>query len=239
MQTHRNDDGESPQRRANPSPPVANRVHGLGESHALRVDFEPVQLPWLADEIDTLRSSIEDELVRACADHDQQAAGTMGERSPAAREAEDELDRRTYQLQVLSMIREQVPVSAPIVAACVASPWSEPSELASELARITAPVTVVGPARAMLILIRGAARNVADAHGDALRISEQNAGEHQNGSPATRWPEMHRLTAPVANRLRDLAAAAQAFTDDYIDAVRQQAYSFDPAHDPVYTDELW
>jgi hypothetical protein len=51
MQIHRSDHGESPQRRANPSPPVMNRVHGLGESHALRVDFEPVQLPWLADEI--------------------------------------------------------------------------------------------------------------------------------------------------------------------------------------------
>ena len=41
MQIHRIDDGESPQRRANPSPRVMNRVHGLGESHALRVDFEP------------------------------------------------------------------------------------------------------------------------------------------------------------------------------------------------------
>jgi hypothetical protein len=238
MQIHRSDDGESPQRRANPSPPVMNRVHGLGESHALRVDFEPVQLPWLADEIDTLQSCVEDELARARSRHDHLAAGSTDSRAMAG-EAEDEVDRRAYQLQVLRMIREQVPVSGPVAAACVASPWDDPSELAWELARITAPVTVVGPAQGMLVLIRGAARNVTDALGEALRISQQHVAKAQVETAATRWPERHLLTAAVANRLRDLAAAAQAFTGNYVDAVWQQAYSFDPEHYPVYSDELW
>jgi hypothetical protein len=137
------------------------------------------------------------------------------------------------------MIREQVPISRPVVAACVANPWDDPSELALELARITAPVTVVGPAQGMLVLIRGAARNVADALGEALRISQQHVAKPQVGTAATYWPERHLLTAAVANRLRDLAAATQAFTSHYVDAIWQQAYSFDPEHYPVYSDELW
>jgi hypothetical protein len=63
MQINRNDGGDPPPRNANPSPPM-NHVHGLGESQALRVDLQPVELPWLADEIDTLRTSIEAELAR-------------------------------------------------------------------------------------------------------------------------------------------------------------------------------
>ena len=47
------------------------------------------------------------------------------------------------------------------------------------------------------------------------------------------------LTPAVACRLRDLAAASQAFADAYVTAVAQQAYSFDPEHYPVYHDDLW
>ena len=239
MQIHRSDDGPSPQRRANPSPPVSNRVHGLGESHALRVDFEPVELPWLADEIDTLQSCIADELARERSRHDQLAADSTDQPAVATKEAEYEVDRRAYQLQVLHMIREQVPISGPVAAACVASPWDDPSELALELARITAPVTVVGPAQGMLVLIRGAARNVADALGEALRLSQQDVAEPQVGTAATQWPERHRITAAVANRLYDLAAAAQALASVYVDAVWLQSYIFDSEYYPPWTDELW
>jgi hypothetical protein len=121
----------------------------------------------------------------------------------------------------------------------VASPWDDPSELALELARITAPVTVVGPAQGMLVLIRGAARNVADALGEALRLSQQDVAKPQVGTAATQWPERHRITAAVANRLDDLAAAAQALTSVYVDAVWLQAYIFDPEYYPPWTDELW
>jgi hypothetical protein len=89
----------------------------------------------------------------------------------------------------------------------------------------------------MLVLVRGSARNVADALSEALR------GPRSDGraamSPALHWPEWTRTTAAVASRLRDMAAAAEAFTDTYVSAVVQQSYSFDPDHYPVLPDELW
>jgi hypothetical protein len=74
MQDHRNDGGEQTPRPANPSPPLGN-VHGLGESHALRVDLKPAQLPWLADEIETLRGPILEEHQRALARYDELPTG--------------------------------------------------------------------------------------------------------------------------------------------------------------------
>jgi hypothetical protein len=231
MQNHRNDGGEQAPRPATPSPPLGN-VHGLGESHALRVDLQPVQLPWLADEIDTLRATIREEHERALARND--------ELPPAAQraEADAEVHRRAYQLRVLAMIREQLPLNSAVAAASIASPWEEHDDLVWELAPITAPVTVVGPARAMLVLVRGSARNVADALSEALRgpRSETPAAVR---SPALHWPEWTRTTTAVAGRLRDMAAAVEAFTDTYVSAVLQQSYSFDPDHHPVLSDELW
>jgi len=226
MQDHRTD-GEPPTARANPSPPVG-KVHGLGESHALRVDLEPVQVPWLADEIETLRSAILEALGRERAVARQ--PGANGE----------EVDRRRYQLRVLAMVREQLPLSTDVVRAVVSDPWEDANELAREAARITASVTVVGPARGMLVLIRGAARNVADALGEALRGPTQKERlQPDSWDYMVHWPELGRLTAPVATRLGDLAAAAAAFTETYVTAVRQQAYSFDPEHYPGAIDELW
>ncbi len=231
MQDHRNDGGEQTPRTATPSTPLGS-VHGLGESHALRVDLEPVQLPWLADEVDTLRATIRPEHERALARYD--------ELPHAARraEAEPEVHRRAYQLRVLAMVREQLPLSPAVAAASIASPWEQHDELAWGLARITAPITVVGPARAILVLVRGSARNVADALAEALRgpNSETRAAAR---SPALHWPEWTRTTTAVASRLRDMAAAAEAFTHTYVSAVLQQSYSFDPDHDPVLPDELW
>jgi hypothetical protein len=231
MQDHRNDGGEQAPPPANPAPPLSS-VHGLGESHALRVDLQPNQLPWLADEIDTLRATIREDHGRAVSRHDELPPAADGA------EAEAEVDRRAYQLRVLAMIREQLPLSSAVAAASIASPWLEHDELAWELARITARVTVVGPARAMLVLVRGSARNVADALSEALRgpRSEPRAAP---GSPALHWPEWTRTTTAVASRLRDMAAAAEAFTDTYVTAVLQQSYSFDPDHYPVLPDELW
>jgi hypothetical protein len=233
MQVNRNDGGELPPRSANPPPPIGS-VRGLGESRALRVDLEPVQLPWLADEIDELRTSIEAELARQRTRYRALPAACEGQ----AADIEAEVHRRVYQLHVLAMVREQIPLDATVVAACVASPWDEPNELALEVARITAPVTVVGPARGMLVLIRGATRNITDALGEALRGPRSNAPSHAV-SYAAHWPEATRLTPAVATRLGDLAAASAAFTRTYIDAVAQQSYSFDPEYDPVDSDELW
>jgi hypothetical protein len=233
MQGNRNDGGERPPRSANPSPPIGH-VHGLGESRALRVDLQPVQLPWLADEIDTLRDSIEEELALERARYD-----ALTSASKEASNADAELHRRSYQLQVLGMVRDQLPLDAPAVAACVASPWDQPNDLALEIARITGPVTVIGPARGMLVLIRGAARNVADALGEALRGPQPSALGHERHGYAAHWPESIRVGPAVVNRLRDVAAAAEAFTNTYVAAVAQQSYSFDPEYDPIYSDDLW
>jgi hypothetical protein len=231
MQDHRIA-GELPESPANPSPPIAT-VHGLGESHALRVDLLPVQVAWLADEVETLRGCVSGEFARARESHERTvAAGSDDERDA-------EVDRRVYQLRVLGMIREQLPLSAAVVAAVIGDPW-RPHEEALEAARLTAPVTVVGPARAMLVLVRGAARNVADALGEALRGPKPlGKSDTVTGGDLTHWPELHSLTPAVAARLRDLAAAAAAFTDTYVAAVAQQGYVFDPEHYPVYPDVLW
>lgn len=234
MQVNRNDGEELPRRSANPSPPITH-IHGLGESRALRVDLGAVQLPWLADEIDTLRSSIEDELVRERARYEGLPSTSEGQ----AADLEAEVHRRAYQLHVLAMIREQIPLKEAVVAACVASPWDEPNDLCRDLARITAPVTVVGPARGMLVLIRGATRNVADALAEALHGPRSTSPEHKPVSYAAYWPEWLRVTPAVASRLRDVSAAAAAFTGTYIEAVAQQSYSFDPEYDPIDSDELW
>jgi hypothetical protein len=231
MQNHRNDGGEQAPSPANPSPPL-DSVHGLGESHALRVDLQPVQLPWLADEIDTLQGTIREEHERVLARCEE--LSLVGQRA----EADAEVHRRAYQLRVLAMIREQLPVSSAVAAASIASPWEAHDEIVWELARITAPVTVVGPARAMLVLVRGSARNVADALGEALRGPRSDTRAAPVG-PALLWPEWTRTTPAVASRLRDMAATAEAFTDIYVSAVLQQSYSFDPDHDPVLPDELW
>jgi hypothetical protein len=234
MQTNRNDGEELPARSANPPPPIVN-VHGLGESRAMRVDLQPVQLAWLADEIDTLRASIEDELSRERARYEALPALSEGQ----VADMEAEVHRRAYQLHILAMVREQVPLEAAVVAACVADPWDQPNELALDVARITAPVTVVGPARGMLVLIRGATRNVADALGEALRGPSPGSSEHVATSYAAHWPESVHMTPGVATRLGDMAAAAAAFTSTYVAAVTQQSYSFDPEYDPIDSDELW
>jgi hypothetical protein len=231
MQDHRIA-GDLPESPANPSPPIGN-VHGLGESHALRVDLLPVQVPWLADEVETLRACVSDEFARARVRHERGLAAGSGS------ERDAEVDRRVYQMRVLGMIREQLPLTAAAVAAAVGDPW-RPDEAALEVARLTAPVTVVGPARAMLVLVRGAARNVADALGEALHGPEPlESSDATSTAYLAHWPELHSLTSAVAARLRDLAAAASAFTDAYVNSVAQQGYVFDPEHYPVYPDVLW
>jgi hypothetical protein len=208
-------------------------VHGLGESHALRVDLQPVQLPWLADEVETLCACVAAEFSLARTRHERELAAGVGD------ERDGEVDRLLYQMRVLGMVRDQLPLSAAVVAAAVGDPW-RPDDAALEVARITAPVTVVAPARAMLVLVRGAARNVADALGEALRGPRPpDSSDRNSAAYLTHWPELHDLGPAVAARLRDLAAAAAAFTDTYVTAVAQQGYMFDPEHYPVHPDELW
>lgn len=238
MHPHRNAGAEPAPRRAT-APPPAGDVHGLGVVDALRIDVQPSQLPWLAAEIEILRYCLEDELAHRRARYDELAEAAREHRWPSAREAEQELERRTYQLQVLAMIREQLPISGDAAAAAVASPWGKPDDDAAPgPERVEGPVAVVGPAALMTVLIGGATRHVADALGEALRGPGLDVDEHTDSSSGWRGAELPRVKPPVAEKLGAMAAATQAFTDTYLTVLAQQAYSFDPDYQPVYADEL-
>ena len=240
MHHHRNATAEpTPHRAAAPAPP-ARTVHGLGVVDALRIDLEPGQLPWLAAEIDTLRYCLEDELAHRCARYYELPDAAKQDRRGPAREAAPELERRTYQLQALAMICEQVPISPEAVAAAVASPWRKPAhDITPAVERVEGPpIAVVGPAALMTVLIRGATRNVADALGEALRGPDLDVDAHTDSASGWRGAELPRVTPAIAEKLRAVAAAAQAFTDTYLDILALQAYSFDPECQPVHADEL-
>jgi hypothetical protein len=240
MHPHGNASAEPAPRRAAAPPPPTGNVHGLGVVDALRIDFEPGQLPWLAAEIDTLRYCLEDELAHSCARYYELPDAAKQDRRGPAREAERELERRAYQLQALAMICEQVPISREAVAAAVASPWRKPvDDITPAAARVEGPpIAVVGPAALMTVLIRGATRNVADALGEALRGPDLDVDAHTDSAGGWRGAELPRVTPAIAEKLRRLAAAARAFTDTYLDLVALQAYSFDPVYQPVAADEL-
>lgn len=66
-------------------------VSGLGVCDALRLELAPVQLPWLADELDEMRGPLEEALARARAD-----------------DATDDAAGHEYELRLLRMMRAQL-----------------------------------------------------------------------------------------------------------------------------------
>jgi hypothetical protein len=237
MQPHRNAGAEPPPLRAN-TPPPAGTVHGLGLVDALRIDLQPPQLPWLAAEIDILRYCLEDELAHQRARYDELPEAARKERRADARAAERELERRTYQLQVLAMIAEQLPIGGEAAACVVARPWRQPVGDGAEIQRVGGPVAVVGPAALITVLIRGATRHAAEALGEALRGPVLDVDEHTDRTGGWRGRELPRVTPATAEKLRAMAEATRAFTDTYLDVLAHQTYSFDPEYDPVCADEL-
>jgi hypothetical protein len=146
------------QRTASP-PPAPSAVRGLGVVDALCLELEPLQLAWLADELDVARHCARDHLERLGVDR-----------------GDDETAEWTYQLQVLSMIVEQLP--------------PDPA----------GRVTVVGPAAAIRRLIGGAARNTADALAEALRDEPPRPAP----DAAARLRRLAAAAAAFAVRLADL-----------------------------------
>src|SRR5215218_1293199 len=106
MQSNRNAGAAAAPRRANTPPPGGN-VHGLGLVDALRIDLKPAQLPWLVAEIDIVRYCLEDELKHVRARYNELPEAAKRDRRPDARDAEEELERRAYQIQALVMIGQQ------------------------------------------------------------------------------------------------------------------------------------
>jgi hypothetical protein len=70
---------------------TSRTVSGLGVCDALRLELTPVQLPWLADELDEMRGPLEEALLRARAD-----------------EAADDAAAHEYELRLLRMMRAQL-----------------------------------------------------------------------------------------------------------------------------------
>ncbi|MGH2949609.1 MAG: hypothetical protein ACRDPC_25690 [Solirubrobacteraceae bacterium] len=238
MHRNRNAGAEPAPRRANTPPPAGN-VHGLGLVDALRIDLQPAQLPWLAAEIDIVRYCLEDELEHARARYDELPEAAKKERRPDARDAEEEVARRAYQLQALAMIRQQVPISGDAAAAAVAGPWADTADQASpEHERPGEPIPVAGPAALMTVLIGGAMRHAGETLGEALRGPALDVDHWTESSRGWAAGDVPRITPAIAEKLRALAAAVHALTDTHLHVLAHQAYSFDPEYDPVYADEL-
>jgi hypothetical protein len=237
MQRNRSSGAEPAPRRANIPPPAGN-VHGLGLVDALRVDLQPEPLPWLAAQIDIVRYCLEDELGHARA-REKLSESARKEGRQDARDAEEEVERRAYELQALAMIGDQLPTSAAATAAVVAGPWAEPTDPGSSKdERPAEPLAVAGPAALMTIVIGGAMRHAAEALREALRNPGLDVDHWTESERAWGAGEVPRLTPAVAEKLRALAAAVHALTDTYLHALAHQAYSFDPEYDPVHADEL-
>jgi hypothetical protein len=78
------------------------------------------------------------------------------------------------------------------------------------------PFALVGPAITISEIITGAARNVVDELGELL-LAQTSSTSH----------------AETYNKLRELASAAHAWIETYIDCHAVEWYRFDPEWDPV------
>jgi hypothetical protein len=214
--------------RANTPPPGGN-VHGLGLVDALRIELQPAQLPWLTAEIDILRYCLEDELAHLRARDDEPPEAAKKECRADARVAEQELDRRAYQLQVLAMIAEQLPVSSEAAASVVTRPWHPPAADAAEVHGVREPVVVVGPAALMTVLIRGATRHAAEALSEELRRPSLDVDHYTERGSGWRARELPRVTPATAEKLRAMAEAARAFTDTYLHVLPSRPTASSPS----------
>ena len=102
------------------TPPAPSAVRGLGVVDALCVELEPVQVAWLADEIDVAGRCAREHLAELPAGHDA-----------------DELADREYEIEALAMIRAQLP-AAPGGAVTVVGPAATMRRLIGGAARNTA-----------------------------------------------------------------------------------------------------
>ena len=75
------------------------RVYGLGVCDVLRVELDPVQLPWLIDEIEEMRGPLEEQLQRTRAEHERRDDD----------ETARELAERSYHLRLLRLMRARLP----------------------------------------------------------------------------------------------------------------------------------
>jgi hypothetical protein len=235
MQDNRTDGTDAVPRTANSPPPVGS-VRGLGYVDVLRLELPPAQLPWLVELINELRRSIETDAgfwrARASAASDERDG------SPDMREPEKELERLAYKLEVLEMIRRQLPVATEAVDP-TANPWDGPlDDVPPEPDPAEAPLVVVGPAAVMTQVIEGVAISAAETLGSSLQGPTYGVDAPRTGVSRPSGASGPGLTPAIAAKLRATAAAALAYTDIYVDLMLQQGYKFDPDHEPIRFGEL-
>jgi hypothetical protein len=80
---------------------LTGTVRGAGVSDVLIVDLQPAQIPWLVDELETLRGPLEEEWHRVSANA---AASKHGD-------AACERDERLYELKLVRMMRAGLPAT--------------------------------------------------------------------------------------------------------------------------------
>jgi hypothetical protein len=134
-------------------------VCGLGVTDALRLELAPVQLRWLIDELEEVRGPLEEQLQRErarCADAPDELAS-------------EQLDATEHELQLLRMMRAQLPASDR-----------------------DGTVAFVGPTGMVLDLVRGTMRNVVQAlselvRGEAIGDPDWHDRVGQTAEAATAW----------------------------------------------------
>jgi hypothetical protein len=106
MHAHRSAGHPVPSADPPEQPPWSDRVRGLGVSDALQLQLEPLQVPWLRDELEELRLAHEQGLVEAV----QRRGSATG--SDVRRIAAEDIDRHRHDLAVLRAVCAQIPASA-------------------------------------------------------------------------------------------------------------------------------
>jgi len=141
----------------------ARTVSGLGVCDAWRLELSAEQWPWLVDELEELRGPLEEELQRAWAKQAVDDSAALA----------DEVSAREYELQVVRMLRAQLPAAGH-----------------------DGPVVFVGPADLVRELVGGTLRNVTSELSELA--DTRGAGDDQARSRLnTTAPGGRRLDAHV------------------------------------------
>jgi hypothetical protein len=216
MHHHRNPGTAAAPRRAGP-PPAAGPVQGLGLVDAFRIDVAPAQLRWLAAEIDTVRYCLEDELAHHRKRHEQPPAVPDEQGRPNAREAGQELDRRAYQLQVLAMIRDQLPISSEAPGPAPPAPGTHRPRTPGTNSPVTRrPSRSSGPRRSWRSSSAAPLATLPTRSSRRCAARAWTSTQYTDSTDGWRGRELPRVSPAIADRLRAIAARAHAFTDTYL-----------------------
>lgn len=141
-----------------PTEPWTGRVLGLGVTDVLRVELEPIQVPWLVEQLDVLRYVYEDTVVRDRARWEQISEFARAARLPHVTEVEKDLEASEFELRALDVIRGQ---------------------LADAGDDETAAVVIYGPSRIIAELVRETTRQVAATLNELLEDGPRSDGDAQ------------------------------------------------------------